>query len=98
MGQVSTTALRAAPPPDSHANAAKQTERAHAQAVASAVQTINQAGGAGAGREVTFSTDSTTKELVIQVVDKQSGEVVVQWPSKYALEMAQDYKKEHPGK
>lgn len=100
MGQVTaaTFAPVALPELPSHAKAAPQEARAHAQAIASAVQVINNAGVVGANREVTYSTDSTTKQLVISVVDKQSKEVIVQWPSAYALEMAQDYQKEHPDK
>jgi uncharacterized FlaG/YvyC family protein len=64
----------------------------------SAVKVINEAGAVGPDREVTYTTDSATKALVIQVVDKQSKHVLVQWPSNYALEMAQQFQKEHPDK
>jgi uncharacterized FlaG/YvyC family protein len=96
MGQVTVTALRAVNIPEQPNGIATQAERAQTKAVASAVQVLNQAGVAGDGREVTFSKDSETKRLVIHVVDKESGKVIVQWPSAYALEMAQDYQKEHP--
>ena len=98
MGQVTAAAFPAAALPELPSKTAPQEARAHAQAIASAVQVINNAGIVGGNREVTFSTDSTTKQLVISVVDKQSKEVIVQWPSAYALEMAQDYQKEHPDK
>lgn len=97
MGQVSVTALRGVSPPELKPAISTTPEaRARTQALVSAVQVLNQSGIAGAGREVTYSTDSATKQLVIQVVDKQSKQVIVQWPSDYALEMAQDYQKEHP--
>jgi len=105
MGQVSVTALGAINFPEQPNGIASQgdraqtpAQRAETQAVASAVQVINQSGIAGAGREVTYSKDSATNRLVIHVVDKESGKVIVQWPSAYALEMAQDYQKEHPDK
>lgn len=98
MGQISVTALRAITVPEPQNKIATQQERARTQAIASAVQVLNQSGVAGADREVTYSTDAATKALVIQVVDKQSKEVIVQWPSNYALQMAQDYQKEHPDK
>jgi uncharacterized FlaG/YvyC family protein len=98
MGQISATTLRAAPLPELHSNAAAQADRAKAKAIASAVKVLNEAGAAGADREVTYSTDAATKTLVIQVVDKRSGEVVVQWPSEYGLQMAQQFQKEHPDK
>jgi len=97
MGQVSVTALRSFSPPESQAALTTTPEaRARTQALVSAVGVLNQSGIAGAGREVTYSTDSATKQLVIQIVDKQSKQVIVQWPSDYAIEMAQDYQKEHP--
>jgi uncharacterized FlaG/YvyC family protein len=94
MGQVSVTALRAIPLPESQTSLATPQVRARTQALVSAVQVLNQSGIAGIGREVTYSTDSTTKQLVVKVVDKESKEVVAQWPSDYALQMAQDYQKE----
>lgn len=97
MGQVSVAALRAIPLPESSApGIAKNDQRVRTQAIASAVQVINQSGLVGADREVTYSTDNATKQLVIQVVDKQSGQVLVQWPSDYALQMAEQFQKEHP--
>jgi uncharacterized FlaG/YvyC family protein len=98
MGQVSVAAIRAVPLPESQNNAPTAGERARTQALVSAVNVINQAGAVGPDREVTYSTDSATKTLVIQVVDKQSKQVLVQWPSDYALQMAQEFQKEHPDK
>ncbi len=108
MGEVSATALRAAILPEPQfaggaqagsglaAGAARSAARAKTQALVTAVNVLNQSGFVGPGREVTYSTDSSTKQLIIQVVDKQSGDVVVQWPSEYALQMAQEHQKELP--
>ncbi len=97
MGQVSIAALRSFSPPETKPATTTTPEvRARTQAIVSAVGVLNQSGIAGADREVTYSTDSATKQLVIHVIDKQSKQVIVQWPSNYALEMAQDYLKEHP--
>jgi uncharacterized FlaG/YvyC family protein len=98
MGQLSVTALRAVALPEAQSGSASTTpvDRARTQALVAAVQVLNQSGIAGAGREVTYSTDSATKQLVIQVVDKASKEVLVQWPSDYALQMALEFQKEHP--
>jgi uncharacterized FlaG/YvyC family protein len=98
MGQVSVAALRSVPLPESQSNTPTASERARTQALVSAVKVINEAGAVGPDREVTYTTDSATKALVIQVVDKQSKHVLVQWPSNYALEMAQQFQKEHPDK
>lgn len=100
MGQVSVTALRAVALPEAQNGIAiaAQQQRAKTQALVKAVRTLNDSGFVGPDREITYSTDSSTKQLIIQVKDKQSGDVVVQWPSEYALEMAQDYQKEFPDK
>ena len=96
MGQVSVTALRAINLPEQQNGVSAQQGRARTQALVSAVRVLNQSGIVGTDREVTYSTDAATKTLIIKVVDKQSGSVIVQWPSEYALQMAQDYQKEHP--
>jgi uncharacterized FlaG/YvyC family protein len=96
MGQVSVSALRAIPLPESTPGVATSDRRARSQAIVSAVQVINQSGFIAADREVTYSTDNATKQLVIQVVDRQSKQVLVQWPSDYALQMAEEFQKEHP--
>ena len=98
MGQVSVAAIRAVPLPESQTNVPTAGQRAQTQALVSAVNVINQAGAVGPDREVTYSTDSATKTLIISVVDKQSKQVLVQWPSDYALQMAQEFQKEHPDK
>jgi uncharacterized FlaG/YvyC family protein len=95
MGQVSGAALWNIPLPEAQPAVAAES-RARTQAVAAAVRTLNESGIAGPGRQVTFSTDAATRELVVRVVDKQSKDVLVQWPSEYALNLAQEYRKEHP--
>ena len=94
MGQVSGAALWNILLPEAQP-AVAAASRARTQAVAAAVRTINEAGIVGPDRQVTFSTDSATRELVVRVVDKQSKDVLVQWPSEYALNLAQEYRKEH---
>jgi uncharacterized FlaG/YvyC family protein len=99
MGQVSVAAIRAVTLPESpNNNSPTASARAQTHALVSAVRVINQAGAVGPDREVTYSTDSATKALVISVVDKQSKQVIVQWPSEYALQMAQEFQKEFPVK
>jgi uncharacterized FlaG/YvyC family protein len=95
MGQVSGAALWNIPLPEAQPAVAAEN-RARTQAVAAAVRTLNESGVAGPDRQVTFSTDAVTRELVVRVVDKQSKDVLVQWPSEYALNLAQEYRKEHP--
>lgn len=95
MGQVTGAALWNIPLPETQtATPSAAQSRARTQAVAAAVRTLNESGAVGPDRQVTFSTDSATRELVIRVVDKQSNDVVVQWPSEYALNLAQEYQRE----
>lgn len=96
MGQVTGAALWNIPLPETQTSVSAAQDRARTQAVAAAVRTLNESGIVGPDRQVTFATDSATRELVIRVVDKQSKDVVVQWPSEYALNLAQEYRKEHP--
>ncbi|HVW10512.1 MAG TPA: flagellar protein FlaG [Bryobacteraceae bacterium] len=88
MGQVSGTPLWNIPLPETQSPS-------HTQAIAAAVRTINESGIVGPDRQVTFSTDSASRELVIRVVDKQSRDVLVQWPSDYALNLAAQVRKEN---
>lgn len=94
MGQVAVTALRAVGLPEQQNTIVPQEERVRAQSLVAAVQVLNEAGVAGTDREVTYSTDATTRQTVIRVVDKQSRDVIVQWPSEYVLSMAEEYRKE----
>lgn len=62
--------------------------RAYNQAVSQAVRTLNEAGYAGEGREITFSLEKGSSRPVIKVVDVETHEVVFQWPSEYLLQLA----------
>jgi flagellar protein FlaG len=68
-------------------------ERALNRSVSAAVQTVNDAGYPGDGREVTFSVDQATKRPVIKVVDTSTKEVLQQWPPEYLLQLAADAEK-----
>jgi uncharacterized FlaG/YvyC family protein len=67
-------------------------ERNLTRSVSAAAQTLNNAGYAGDGREVTFSLDQATKRPVIKVVDTSTGEVLHQWPPEYLLQLAAETK------
>jgi flagellar protein FlaG len=83
---IATPAVTAPPSPTTE-------ERAFNRSVSAAVQTVNNAGSAGDGREVTFSLDQATKRPVIKVIDTNTREVVSQWPPEYLLQIAADAKK-----
>lgn len=67
--------------------------RAFTRSVAAAVQTVNDTGYLGRGREVTFSVDQATKMPIIKVIDTSSKEVIEQWPPEYLLELAAEAQK-----
>ena len=68
-------------------------ERAQNRAVSAGIQTLNEAGYVGEGREVTFSFDQATRTPIVRVVDTATKEVLQQWPPEYLLQLAADTKK-----
>ena len=72
---------------------AQAPDRELTRSVAAAVQTLNNAGIPGEGREVTFSLDQATKRPVVKVVLTSTKEVLQQWPPEYLLQLAADTKK-----
>jgi len=62
--------------------------------VATAVQTLNQNGGAGAGREFSIAIDGKTKVPVVRIVDSVTNELIEQIPSQYALDLAEKINQE----
>ncbi len=75
MEQTSVTPIQASaiatePELPPAAKAHDGSERAFNRSVSAAVETVNNAGSAGDGREVTFSLDQATKRpAVIKVID-----------------------------
>lgn len=63
-------------------------ERGERSALVQAVQTLNQAQSFGPNSEVTFSLDRTTHKPVLQIVDRQTNEVISQLPPEHVLRMA----------
>lgn len=62
--------------------------------VASAVQTLNQNGTAGPGREFSIAIDGKTRVPVVRIVDSVTNELIEQIPSQYILDLAQQIKLE----
>jgi uncharacterized FlaG/YvyC family protein len=93
MGEISSTsgvAQANVTPPQTPQSELPAEERALTRSVAAAAQTLNEAGVAGEGREVTFSFDQATRRPVIKVVETSTKEVVQQWPPEYLLQLAAD--------
>jgi len=96
MAQTSITHIQAAPiiaPAITLPASPTTEERAFNRSVSAAVQTVNSAGSAGDGREVTFSVDQATKRPVIKVIDTATKEVISQWPPEYLLQIAAESQK-----
>jgi uncharacterized FlaG/YvyC family protein len=72
-------------------SATTSEERVFNLSVATAVRQLNEAGQAGAGREVTLSIDAASRQPVVKVIDSQTNEVIEQVPTKYALALAAGY-------
>jgi uncharacterized FlaG/YvyC family protein len=62
--------------------------------VATAVQTLNQNGTAGPGREFSIAIDGKTKVPVVRIVDSNTNELIEQIPSQYILDLAQQINQE----
>jgi uncharacterized FlaG/YvyC family protein len=62
--------------------------------VATAVQTLNQNGTAGPGREFSIAIDGKTRIPVVRIVDSVTNELIEQLPSQYILDLAQQIKQE----
>ena len=63
-------------------------ERAERSALVQATRTVNEAQSFGPNSEVTFSLDRTTHKPILQIVDRQTREVIQQLPPEYLLRMA----------
>ena len=60
--------------------------------VVQAVKAVNGSEMFGQDEELAFQMDSATKRLVVQVINRNTKEVISQVPAEYVLRMAQDIK------
>ena len=67
--------------------ATPETEVPNRQLV-TAVRDINKSELMGQGRQMTFARDPNTRRTIIQIVDKDTGEVVDQLPPETVLNLA----------
>ncbi|MGA2711759.1 MAG: flagellar protein FlaG [Bryobacteraceae bacterium] len=88
MGQISVNSVIPVAEPPPSTPVAPAADRTVNRAVSVAVGQLNEAGYAGAGREVTFSLDPATKQPVIKVIDTATREVIRQMPPEYLLQLA----------
>jgi flagellar protein FlaG len=57
------------------------------QAVVAAIRALNKSELLGSERELQFARDSQTQKMVIQIVDRQSGDVLNQIPPEQVLQI-----------
>ena len=79
------------------ANAAPQLtadQRAMIQSVKAAVQVVNAAQPYGADNKITFFVDRKAGQVVVRIVNSDTGKVVNQIPNEQVLAMAEEYSSE----
>jgi uncharacterized FlaG/YvyC family protein len=86
--------LHFSPPPPTAPAATPTPPGSAIREVASAVQTLNQKGAAGAGREFSIAIDGKTRVPVVRIVDSNTNELIEQIPSQYILDLAQQITEE----
>lgn len=69
-------------------------ERIEQRKLIRAVESVNLSQMFGQSTELTYSYDSRARKTVLQIVDKETNEVVRQLPEAYLLELAQELEKE----
>lgn len=62
------------------------------QALIRAVEAVNHSGIMGQSQELVFTFEKDGRKPILQIVDKETGEVVRQVPPEYALRLAQQAK------
>ena len=86
---METNAIRSVgyfqPVEDQHIDPKQRAERS---ALIQAARSVNEAESFGPNSEVTFTLDRTTHKPVLQIVDRQTKEVIQQLPPEYLLRMA----------
>lgn len=83
INQIATIATAATPAPQ---NPQEQRELIHA------VKAIDAPELFGEGNQLTFVLDRDTGKTLVRVVNSQTGDVVMQLPPEYVLEMAKESK------
>ena len=59
-----------------------------------AVESVNSSHLFGESTELTFSYDRHSRKMILQIVDRETKEVVKQLPPEYLLRLAQEFENE----
>jgi uncharacterized FlaG/YvyC family protein len=84
---VHLSSLQASAAPD------VRPDTAHAPTVQNAINAINESELLGFDRELRFSSDPRSRFGVVEVLDRSTGDVIVQLPSQFILNLAQNLQK-----
>jgi len=77
-----------------NAPATTQDSVAYVRQLVTAIRGLNKSELLGQGRELSFTRDPDTQRPVIQILDRDSGEVIDQIPPEMVLQMATEVDKE----
>jgi uncharacterized FlaG/YvyC family protein len=87
----------AQPPATAPAGSIPSDQAAQNREVVRAVKALNAAEMFGDENQLTFRRDPETQRMVVQVINRKSGETVSQIPPEYVLRLAQDLKTKRGG-
>lgn len=79
---------RVNPAPAVYASPVPQAEPVRAREIVTAVRALNQTEFLGKDHQMTFVSDPRTHQMVIRIVDRNTGAVIDQLPEEYVLRMA----------
>jgi flagellar protein FlaG len=79
-------------PPFESATPASGTDPAQTREVVQAVKALNATQMFGEENELEFQMDRQAKRMVIQIVNRETQEVVLQIPAEYVLRLSEDLK------
>ncbi|MCL4795998.1 MAG: flagellar protein FlaG [Bryobacteraceae bacterium] len=79
-------------PPAAHQfpHALSPEQRAEQQQLIKAVEAVNEAQLFGESTELTFTFDRHTNKLILQLIDRETREIVRQIPPEFLLRLAED--------
>ena len=73
-------------------------QRAQIQSVKAAAKVVNDVRPFGENSELTFFLDRNSRQAVVRIVDRSTGEVLQQIPNEQVLRMAEEYRNDSRGK
>ena len=88
---VSRVSSAAAVSPAPHSPGVSREEAAQRRDLIRAAATINDKQAVGSNNELVFRLDPTSHKAIMQVIDRETKEVVMQLPPEYVIHLAKSY-------